>query len=1271
MKSKIISGLLIFSIIFSIFSPVIAVGHEIDPDVTFRLESNATEIKVGEQIEVEMYIDLENSKQVDTFSGYLQYDEEILEFNEEEEFTTNNQTKFNSPDYVNENGEIQIEATRSNANSGKEGLMYTITFNVLKTTNSTKITLEDEVDCAFKGEDIWCKGATLTIPKDAEVPEEPKEYNITYNTNANDTVNDMPNAGKKKAGESYTIEGTTPPTRTGYTFKGWNTDVNGSGQAYSAGDKYNTDADLTLYAQWEQIKSTLTVDPNGGTWEGSSKSQSFTEPYGTQQTLLDPTVTPKGHTVKFNVNGGTPTTLQLEQKTKFDKWTLETGGGTLKGATYTFADTDATVKANYIGEEIQLPSVTKANSTFSGWYTAQTGGERVGDIGEDYTPEKDITLFAHWDEVTYTLTIHPNRGTWNGKTDDSTITGTSGSTKAITDPVPPEDSYTVTLKDGENTTQVISKKKFDKWTATGQGSISGVTYTFGNGDGEITATYKQSPVQLETPTKEGYTFDGWYTQQTDGEKINTPYTPEDDITLYARWTPKKFKITFDTDGVDEDIDGTEQDVTYGEKYGDLPIPERDGYEFDGWYDEDGNKIDPNDKVDITENKKLTAGWLGDEYTVTFDYEGGTGTVQSKTVRNEGRYGELPQATKEGHKFLGWYDEQDHKIEPTTIVNITGDITLHAKYEENKYTITFKNDDGTTISTVQVKYGEEVGLDTPTKKGYEFDGWYTEQKGGTKIETPYIAKGDATLYAHWTPKKYQVTFDTDGEDPEIEAKKKEVTYGEKYGELPEPSKEGNKFLGWYDDEGNKIDSSTNVDITEDTTLHAKFEKNKYTITFKNDDGTTINTVTAEHGEEVSLNKPAKEGYTFDGWYTEQKGGTKIEAPYIAKGDATLYAHWTPKKYQVTFDTDGEDPEIEEQKKEVTYGDEYGELPEPSKEGHKFLGWYDDEGNKVDPSTNVDITEDTTLHARFEKNKYTVTFKNDDGTIINTVTVEHGEKAEYTGEIPTKNNTKPGYKATFKGWQNEDSLENVTGDITVTAQYDITPIEYTITYKNLKDSDNSANPTKYTVEDEDIPLVDLQSKENATFKGWYTTNNDQGEKVTSIDTSKLENITLYAQWEEDKLYLRSEKYKVGKNNIDEYEEGDIYLDKIEPETTVAEFIENCDTNGIITVIDKNGKTLKEDELVGTGMTIKDKRYEEEITMTAVVMGDLDGNGYVTVTDLSALNQVILKEVQIQGAEFLAADLDDNEKLTVTDLSTINNTILETITLTYTKIKKQENN
>lgn len=157
--------------------------------------------------------------------------------------------------------------------------------------------------------------------------------------------------------------------------------------------------------------------------------------------------------------------------------------------------------------------------------------------------------------------------------------------------------------------------------------------------------------------------------------------------------------------------------------------------------------------------------------------------------------------------------------------------------------------------------------------------------------------------------------------------------------------------------------------------------------------------------------------------------------------------------------------------------------------------------------------------------------------------------------------------------------------------------------------------------------------------------------------------------EKLYLSSDVYKIGDNDIDNYESGDRYLEKITPETTVAEFINNCKTNGTIKVLNSKGEALKGTDLVGTNMTIKVTKDSEEITLIAVVMGDLDGNGLVTVTDLSGVNQAVLKTIELKDAIFKAADLDDNNQIAVTDLSGINQTILKAIKLTYDKkaIKK----
>lgn len=164
-----------------------------------------------------------------------------------------------------------------------------------------------------------------------------------------------------------------------------------------------------------------------------------------------------------------------------------------------------------------------------------------------------------------------------------------------------------------------------------------------------------------------------------------------------------------------------------------------------------------------------------------------------------------------------------------------------------------------------------------------------------------------------------------------------------------------------------------------------------------------------------------------------------------------------------------------------------------------------------------------------------------------------------------------------------------------------------------------------------------------------------------TIKFDNVTKTLKIKEEpekpeKLYLSTEAYKIGNNDIKNYEDGDEYISRINKETIKSSFISNLDTNGTIRIIKQDGKELGENELVGTGMTLEVTKDEEKIELKIVVMGDLNGDGKVTATDLSTLNQTILKLVKLENEYKIAADLDENDNLTATDLSTINKILLK---------------
>ena len=195
---------------------------------------------------------------------------------------------------------------------------------------------------------------------------------------------------------------------------------------------------------------------------------------------------------------------------------------------------------------------------------------------------------------------------------------------------------------------------------------------------------------------------------------------------------------------------------------------------------------------------------------------------------------------------------------------------------------------------------------------------------------------------------------------------------------------------------------------------------------------------------------------------------------------------------------------------------------------------------------------------------------------------------------------------------------------------------------------SNGDKETINNYEIDLVEgLKTTDNVVTIS-YTEGNITKTAQIDITVNKKE------EEKEEKLYVTSEKYEILESKK--------YINKINPKTTIKELIENLNSNGNITVINKNGDEVSKNSLIGTGMNIIISNDNEEKKFEAAVLGDLDGNGKVTATDLSTINQVILKIVKLTDLELKAADLDENEKITATDLSTINNYILGNIKLLY---------
>ena len=161
---------------------------------------------------------------------------------------------------------------------------------------------------------------------------------------------------------------------------------------------------------------------------------------------------------------------------------------------------------------------------------------------------------------------------------------------------------------------------FDINNATAaDGKIS--KYKIGNFKLKEEVTYAEKLTRLPTPAqKPDYTFEGWYTEPTGGVKIESTQTmPAQDVTYYAHWTVNNYTVSFNANG--GTIDTASKLVTYDSAYGELPTPEKTGYDFDGWY-LNTTKITANTVVKTPNNHELTAKWTPITYTINYNYDGG-------------------------------------------------------------------------------------------------------------------------------------------------------------------------------------------------------------------------------------------------------------------------------------------------------------------------------------------------------------------------------------------------------------------------------------------------------------------------------------------------------------------------------------------------------------------------------------------------------------------------------------------------------------------------
>ena len=762
-------------------------------------------------------------------------------------------------------------------------------------------------------------------------------------------------------------------TRTGYTFAGWAETASGAVK-YADGESVSNltatpGGTVNLYAKWSGIKYTVRYDANVSGSNGTMADQTFT--YDVGQTLRASTFTrlnyrvtgwaasPDGpmvytgsqyivenltaeagemitlyavwintYTVVFNASGGT--------------------GGSMQNTVFTFD----------VPQDLPANKFIRANYTFAGW-SVNSSGSTV-----DYYNEQNVSnlsagsatvnLYARW-KSNYTVKYNANGGSGT-MSDQSFVYDTAQNLRpnAFTPPA----GYTfagwattasgaVAHTDEKSVSNLIASagatvNLFAKWSAVNYT----VRYDANEGGGTMADsafTYDAAQaLRANTFTRANYRFTGW-AASPDGPLVyanqqsvsNLTAAAGETVTLYAVWI-NTYTVIYDANGGA----GTMEDsvFTYG-------VPQnisanaftRTGYIFTGWTPYDNSNIvrytdeqsASNLAATTAASVTLHALWEGIKYTVSYDANGGAGSMGNQTLT----YGSTQTLsanafTRTNYRFAGWSTSASGPVQydngQQSAFNLTAaageTVTLYAIWS-NTYTVIFNASGASgTMANQTFTIGEAQKLRkntfTTSVVGSSFKGWSTTQSSSSwnytdeqNVTNVTATAASITLYAVWGNNTYSISFNPGGGAGNIPIQN--FTYGETKALLANqftPPTGYYSFAGWATSSSSKTvvyadkESVGNLTATPGATiyLYAVWTPNTYIVRFDANGGTGTmadQTFTYDVAQNLSANTFRKQGSTFQGWavssnYSKKYADKESVKNVIPNGSITLYAVWVP-------------------------------------------------------------------------------------------------------------------------------------------------------------------------------------------------------------------------------------------------------------------------------------------------------------------------------------------------------------------------------------------
>lgn len=471
-----------------------------------------------------------------------------------------------------------------------------------------------------------------------------------------------------------------------------------------------------------------------------------------------------------------------------------------------------------------------------------------------------------------------------------------------------------------------------------------------------------------------------------------------------------------------------------------------------------------------------------KYTVTYQTDGGVfsdgSSIYVETVKKGTTLDLYEAPTKEGYKFLGWYNNKTNSLITIAIV-VKSDCTLVAKWEKEEelttsVKLTFDLDGGLfNGSNASFKHiydkGDFVILpDSPTKEGYNFLGWYNK-KSDTQLLNNTVIHEDVEVVAKWeqiiVKEKYTVKYDLDGGSINENVSSVSQNYDEDNNTLllpEEPVREGYKFLGWYNKATNQR-VEENYKVTTNLEVIAKWEQFAYKVLYNAksgtfEDGNSKKELMVEKNQMLPYDfYPVVKDRIFSGWY-DTETDELIYPGAIVRSDMEVYAKYKRVSTisNVTYHANGGQTDLP---LEATYYEGIMvALPILEKEGFQFTGWYDNEKLTGTPTFYQDseITGDTEYWASF--------------VLIDIAYVDVVFEEIVPDVITTDLNFAINYCGTSIYWESSNySLVNSVGEVSQTHNIENVTIRAEITFEGQiikKEKQVTIQPLQFRVLDRPV-------------------------------------------------------------------------------------------------------------------------------------------------------------------------------------------------------------